>query len=284
MIEYSDESMLSYAALYSDYNDIDIFVEDKTLVGVYEYIFKRLIGNAARITSITPLNGRKGVLECARRLKSDRSRKRFFLLDGDFHWVKKRVPKIRDVYTLKCYSIENLIIEREAVVNVAHLHTPGQRRDAIMAQIPEEFLLDIADAFFHLFALYGFHGEVNGEMQTVSYSAIRLCSNTREGIICPDLTKRRIRELVSYLRANGKISGIKAYRTLLNNMKSRDRLFVQKFVSGKDYILPIVQALLTSKFNVHGDRNQLLFQLAAQSSLTNEPSLSNALLRRATAA
>src|SRR6185437_15212835 len=127
--------MRAFTAIYRPYNDIDIYVEDNSFIGLYERIFGRLLSGVAKVTSVTPLPGRDAVLNEAKRLKSDRTRRRFFLIDGDFFWVIGPVTKVRSVYMLKCYSFENLAYERGPVLNTAYTLAPGRS----MASIDDAF-------------------------------------------------------------------------------------------------------------------------------------------------
>jgi hypothetical protein len=154
MVVFSPGSMQAYAALYRPYNDIDIFVEDRSLVGLYERVFSRLLDGVARIASVTPLHGRRAVIEEAIRVRRDRSRKRFFLLDGDFEWVFGRYVRFANVYTLKCYSFENLAWELPAIYEAARTLAPDLPEGEVTRRLSHQHLHSIVRTLLPLFVLY----------------------------------------------------------------------------------------------------------------------------------
>jgi len=186
MITYSPQSMRAFTALYRPYNDIDIYVEDRTLVGLYERIFSRLLKGAARISSVTPLGDRDAVVAEARRLKNDRGRRRFFLIDGDFCWVLGPCPRVRGLYMLKCYSIENFVFEHDSVLKIAGALVPGRPTAQLSTVFSQTHFDTITEALLPLFTAYAMGQLLQCHCETVGFSVFRLLKNNTSGLIHSD--------------------------------------------------------------------------------------------------
>ena len=56
---YSESALLNRVLFYSDYNDINIFVEDEFKEFIYENIFQRMFNYKIKINKILPMKGKK---------------------------------------------------------------------------------------------------------------------------------------------------------------------------------------------------------------------------------
>ena len=148
MIAYSDKSQIAFSAFYRKYNDIDIYVEDITLIGLYERVFSRLLEGAAKITSVTPLGNRAAVILEAKRLRKDKTRKRFFLIDGDFHWLLEAKPRIKNLYSLQCYCFENLAFNHHAVLKISLALSHQKTSDQLTSIFSQDRIDFIIGCFF----------------------------------------------------------------------------------------------------------------------------------------
>ncbi len=272
--------MAAYAALYSPYNDIDIYVEDKTLVGLYERICKRLIPTGHRVSAVIPLDGKLQVLSEARLLRGDNSRRRLFLLDGDFDWVLNRQAKIKDVYYLKCYSVENLAWELEAIMEAAKIFAPSLTDEQIATYVNEQAISAICTSLFPLFVVYAAVSKLNPTLATVSYSVTRLTTAAFRSRICDRRINARILQLLSLLRVNLGRDTIKAEMREIVSKFSGSYLDTCKIISGKDYLVPLIMFLFQDRFNFRGAKEQLLALLIDKAQLNNDSGLRKALLRR----
>lgn len=143
-LEYSENGLRNRMLFYSGNNDINIYVEDSGKEYLYEEIFKRLLGESYRITSIFPLGGKMQVLkEYVRKGESSSNgNPNVFLLDGDFDryldyenvnkddytgpvdddsmledFILGKMFKSKSVIYLESYNIENYYIDENAIVS-----------------------------------------------------------------------------------------------------------------------------------------------------------------------
>lgn len=282
MVSYSPDSMRAFTAIYRPYNDIDIYVEDNSLVGLYERLFGRILNGVARITSVTPLSGRDAVIEEARRLRSDKNRRRFFLLDGDFFWVLGPVPKIRNTYMLNCYSLENLAYERRPILNAAYALAPERAIASIDNAFSDEIFESTTKKLLPLFALYAIGHLLNATCETVNFSVHRLLPNN--GYILSDSALReRMREVIAHLRKTESWQDIIDAKKRVRGALEEANVADSRFISGKGYLSGILLRWFQREASFRGNPRQLISLILDNSSLTVDPKLARALKRAAKA-
>ena len=84
-LEYSFDASLNRTLFYSEFNDINIYVEDINKEYEYETVFKRLLGDEYRISSIFCMGGKIGVIKAFEENKKQNINDlNFYIVDGDF--------------------------------------------------------------------------------------------------------------------------------------------------------------------------------------------------------
>ena len=272
---FSDAAMPAYAALYQPYNDIDIYVEDKTLVGLYETIFRRMLGPAMRVYSVTPLGGNGNVEAEALRLQNDNSRRRFFLTDGDFKWVHAANLNIKDLYRLNCYSVENLAWSYSNIIDVAQNYAPELTRAAVESALPPSILLDFVTCMHPLFVLYAVCDKLDATCTTVQHSVVRLID--RQNHVCDRIAvKKRMRDIYKHLLENHSKSRVKSVKLEIETNIASKSANDGRLISGKDYLIQFLLFVMQDKFRFRGNRNQLLSDILSLSTYDIDPDFSNA--------
>lgn len=115
---YSEAALLNRVLFYSDYNDINIFVEDEYKEYIYENIFQRMFNYKIKIAKILPMKGKPGVEKAFREYGQQYDNKpAIYLVDGDFDLVmeKEMVESPNYIY-LEKYNIESYYIDEKAVL------------------------------------------------------------------------------------------------------------------------------------------------------------------------
>lgn len=114
---YSEEALLNRTLFYSNYNDVNIFVEDEGKEYIYEDIFQRMFDSQIKIRKILPMKGKPGVEKAFKEYGSEYDGKpAFYLVDGDFDLVmgKQMIENPNYIY-LEKYNIESYYIDEKAV-------------------------------------------------------------------------------------------------------------------------------------------------------------------------
>ncbi|WP_410052541.1 DUF4435 domain-containing protein [Bradyrhizobium sp. SZCCHNRI1003] len=258
MPRFSAKSMTAYAALWRPYNDVDIYVEDTNLIGFYERLFQTMLGARTTVKAIIPLANKAAVLAEARRLATDTSRKRFFLIDGDFEWSTGRIPRARGLYMLRCYSIENFAWDLRSLHQAAQKCAPQMTTSQIEAALTEAELRSVIDQLFPLFIAYAVCFRLGASCETVSHAVVRLFETEASPKLCARKIRSRIRDIVRAARAEFGLDLIRRERRHVQLCLERRRVEPAHFISGKDYLLKFVNAIFHQRFGYRGNMRQLL--------------------------
>lgn len=122
ILEYSFYGSLNRTLFYSEINDINIYVEDKGKEYEYETIFKRLLGDNYRISSIFGMGGKLEVIKAFEENQSENIvQSNYYIVDGDFDRYIAPENMIDDSHFiyLNSYNIENYYIDKEACYKYA---------------------------------------------------------------------------------------------------------------------------------------------------------------------
>lgn len=121
-LAYSSEASVTRYMFYQGLNDINIFIEDEGKEYEYETIFKRLLGDKYKITSIFAGGGKKGIENIYKEFgianENNPKIKNIYIVDGDFDryiYPDKMIISPCYIY-LKTYNIENYLIDENACI------------------------------------------------------------------------------------------------------------------------------------------------------------------------
>lgn len=272
MVSYSPRSARALGFLKSPYNDVEIFVEDTGNHNMWLRVLRALLPKQTRLSSVNLLGGRENVLEACRRDQGADTRRRLYIIDADFdHAHKIRKPRLRHLYRLRAYCIENILISPEALLEVAEECAPSLTPSQLSNQLDLPSLFRDCDALLRpLFALYAVVNFVDPSLQTVGYGIVRLLKNS-PGDVSLDADKIRSRMLSLARAARGSVGLLafqNAHRRLRMHLKN---ISTRKLVSGKDGIYPIIVLRLKKRVGYRGSDEQLKVKLAQVFDPRSEP-------------
>ncbi|NWA06916.1 DUF4435 domain-containing protein [Pseudomonas gingeri] len=237
------------SVFFEERNEIDIYIEDTALGSekIASKIYSRIFGGTYKLEQIFPLGGRGAVISKFNEVKNLLTRPSLFVIDGDiYHLTGDHVKDEVGLYRLPCYCIENLIMDPSAI------HAVIDEEDPIRTE------LDLIQAFDYdgwktlnksklkdLFIEYAISRVLNPSEPTISYEVKNLVSGS-DGCIDDVKLATRLADLAS--KAIAKV-GEENYRV------TRDRILLEygksqlddlDFVSGKDYLFPLLKTRLRS--------------------------------------
>jgi hypothetical protein len=234
---------------YEEYNDVDIYIED-TAEG-YRKIFKELLNKALgtkfKIEQVFPLGNREQVIEECRKNQTSDGRKKVYIVDGDFHILNdSTAPSLNGLFVLPRYCVENYLFCENAICQTADEEECEMEIDQIKATIDfDSWLTENESLLLDLFIVYAICFKHIPHEQTVGYKVSKLC-NSNSGVVNPEKVKARKDDLTVKLinhfgeeRLNTEIEIIK------ERIKEKDKKLL-RFVSGKDYLLPLLITRLQS--------------------------------------
>lgn len=113
--ELTDSFLSGQDILYSQFNDIEFFVEDTEQEHFYFNVLKKLFPDL-KFEKIFPLNGKKNVSDAA--IINVGNKKKVYIVDLDFDHILNAVQNLDNLFYLRKYSIENYLFSKNAVYEV----------------------------------------------------------------------------------------------------------------------------------------------------------------------
>ncbi len=156
MIVYPRRSRRAIGRLMAPYNDIDIYVEDITYVGVYERLINRALAGRAKVTKVIPLGPRDIVISAARDDDGVGGRPRLYIVDGDLDLIASiRQRSHKNLHRLRVYSVENLLFEQNALEAFCAFACPGKVTHDAVKEIDLDHIRDEINkkAYLYIVAL-----------------------------------------------------------------------------------------------------------------------------------
>lgn len=279
MVHYSPKAARAIGFLKKFYNDIEIFVEDTSSPNIHVFIYQRILAGRVRLTSVTALNGWKGVIDACKLDQSNDGRKKLYIIDGDLDLIAgKPKSKLRHLYRLQCYCVENMLLSEEAILRICMESDPrvGAQQAAQHLKFAA-WLEQIRADLIALFVAYGIAHLKTPTLSTISFSIFRMCDVTSTGpIIRPRKVSQRIRglyrQMIHEVALNVLVSARKVISGKLHGSSTDIR-----FISGK-YLIALLHPKLHRGFGYRGRADQLATRLALDFDPKVEPLLARRLI------
>lgn len=248
MLRWPARANAAVRALFQPLQDIDVYVEDQDDEVFYRALLQRLSGSKIRIARVLGLGGRQAVMAAATTHPQD-GRPTLFIVDGDFEWVRgDPAPAAPSLIRLDAYCIENFLVCEEAIALVVSQDAVLSPDDAKLTVGLEAWLDEISDPLIQLFAAFATSNRLNPPAATVSMGVGVLCNASRRGKP-QELAQAKVERVTTKLLAEAAaVAGAEATRQLYEEILARTRALSRPIdiVSGKDFLLPLVNARLQS--------------------------------------
>lgn len=268
----------SVGLLYRPLQDLEVYVEDKDSEVFYLELLGRLMPNGKKIKKVIPLNGRSNVVDFCNRY-SDPS-PALFLIDGDLDLILNvREVGLKNLFQLRSYCIENYLFcltgSREIIVESSGKILPEK---ALPTEEWEAFFNNVSEPLRELFLVFAAARVLAPTLKTVSlgYASISTQKMRKRGLE-PDLTKiSSVSEAIkkqSLQFATEEVwdSTIEQLRETAKDIQTID------MVSGKDFLLPMLDMFIRSKGGNTVSTESLMFRLARHCSVNRLEELGVAL-------
>lgn len=240
MLERSKSAKRAMPVFYQELNDVNIYIED-TAPGydrIYQNILTNLLDNF-RIKKIFPIGSRKEVLDMAR--KNITSLDAFFIVDGDLYILGGEIDDIPDnVIVLERYCIENYLADKNSLNEIIreeiNCFTENSENDFIEF---DSFMGSLRENLESLFILFTICHTMETGIKNVSYGYNSIIKNGNGDI---DPTKIADLKNIIYSQLSEKLS-LPYLDYKISELKSkvdRDMCFALKYVSAKDFTLPLL--------------------------------------------
>lgn len=275
MISYSARAAKALGFLKQTYNDIEIFVEDTANPMMWLRLLKCVLPEHIKLQSVNLMGGKSNVINACKMDQSNDNRRKLYIIDADFdHLANRRKPRLKHLYRLNSYCVENIILHPHCVAQVCLDCSTSTNQNAAYNEIDYPGMIGAHEELLRsLFLIYAASQEVGAGVPTVQFSIHRLMTKAA-GLWHLDAAKvrARIRQVV---RDSIRAVGLNAFSSKRRELQFRSRqLPFDQVVSGKDCILPIVWKRLCSKFGYRGNSEQFKVHLAKEFKSEFEPWLS----------
>lgn len=240
MMERSTAARKARSVFFEHRNTIDIYVED-TALG-YKKIFKGLLNRALNskylINDVFPLGGRNAVINEWEKDTNKRDRPRLYIVDGDLHLMNGNLARAEGLYSLPFYCIENILICEHALTQLMVEEDPEREYDELKKILDFPTWVKDNQPLLNLFVFYAICFKHCPEIKTVSCKLKDFISSD-SGVVDELKIKNKINELQGHI--TNKIGEesfkqeIELYHQVIENNNS-----LTKFVSAKDYLLPLL--------------------------------------------
>lgn len=244
MLERSDSAKIGLSAFFYNYNDIDIFIED-TAFG-YSKIFANLVSRAISqnisIDRIFPLGGRDNVLSHARRVIEEKSeRPALFVVDGDLYLLCGEYEELpENTLVLPRYCIENFLIDENAIIELADEESPSLDIEQIMQQMEiSNWIESTRENLQYMFILFAAAHKLKLGVKTVARGYKSICQDEHGSIDATKITNI-IKEIEGNLYNAHPQHVVDEIIENIRSSISAESCFLKKYVSAKDFTLPLV--------------------------------------------
>lgn len=278
MISYSARAAKALGFLKQRYNDVEIFDEDASGHAMWLRLLRKLLPGNVRLESVNVLGGRGNVIEACRLDQINDGRKKLYIVDGDFDYVtNKSLPRLRHLYRLKAYSIENLILHPLCIFQVCRDYDPTVNSANALQRIEYDRLIGQHELLVKaLYVVYATAQEFGLGIETVKYSVYKVL--TKKG----KSHELDVGKVWSRIRAIVRVS-VRSVEVVKCSRKRRELwargkvLELDRVVSGKNCILPILWLHMRSHHNDQGNQEEFKLQLAKEFTKGCEPFLARRL-------
>jgi hypothetical protein len=278
MLRHSPAAARALAFLKRPYNDIDIFVEDTGNHNMWLAIVRKIIPPRIRLTSVNLLGGKQSVIAACKLDQVIDGRRKLYIIDGDFDIIlRRKKPRLKHLYRIRAYCIENLLINEAAAINVGLIFRPTWDEQRVRAELQFETTVGLAyKRLAPLFQIYAVAYSVDPSIRTIGNPVTSLYLSVNEGIeICPKKVAIVARQVARRVRAVVGYQGW--FRQIEEVRQSAAGMPYQCWISGKNYIFPLFKLILKKRVAAVCDSEQLKVLLANSWTDFNEPRLAHRL-------
>ncbi len=269
MLEYSPEGKDALPCFYRDYNDIDVFIEDDSLEIFYQEILGKLLNKSIKITRIFSTSGKSELLEKFHGyIESSEIDKAFFIVDPDFdHILGTMHPSHARLHILDEYCIENYLFEEKAFISVCLEEKPGKRIDWDSKVNYSAWLEGVTGQLTPLFACFIYTQKKGISEPNVGLGIGKFISGSP-----PSLDPKRIDAFIVGFKCNAFIAeGSQQDIDLQQIVSAMGATSAERkrYISGKDFMFPLLSWELTRHTNKKIDHESLRFRIMKHCTLTS---------------
>ena len=233
------------SGLLSQYNDIDIYIEDtkKGFQKLYINLLSRHFGKSVKINDVNPLGPRDVVIKTCKNKVNEKkiTRPSLFIIDGDLYLLKgESSPLPKGVFRLPRYSIENILLDEKAIIEYLNEEHTTKLSDEIGSELDFKNTFERnKDSLINLFIHYALAQTIKKiTLKTIKFKIKNFLNN--ESKLCDALISSRTLEFKTQIINN---SSQEHYDNKISEFRTRlttNDCQLLCHISGKDYLFPLL--------------------------------------------
>ncbi|WP_339493381.1 DUF4435 domain-containing protein [Pseudomonas sp. EA_35y_Pfl1_P108] len=278
ILTWSTAASKSIGLLYRQLQPIEVYVEDSNSEAFYFELLNRMLEDEKKIRKIIPLNGRTNVLNYCEDF--DHSTPALFIIDGDLDlfWGVREVGRT-NLFQHRAYCIENYLICKNAAIELIVESSGTVLREQALTDLEWREALASVDALKNLFVTFAAARVAHPELKTVSHGHSSIITQqVRKKPPVVDVEKIATLE-ESIKQACIDQVGENEWRRIRREVELKSaEIDAVDGVSGKDFLLPILDHFIRSKGCATVNTESLMFKLAKYCKLERLADLKRCLL------
>lgn len=244
MLERSNAGKFGSAVFFHDRNDIDIYIED-TAEGyskIFSNILSKSLGGNLSLERVFPLGCRQKVTEAATKYLNGTNKGNFsvFIVDGDLYLLSGEYDVLpENLIVLHRYCVENFLFDEDAFLKILDEECSDKSYEQLKNDLNfKEWWSSNAKYLRRLFEVYSICHKLKLGIKTVGrgHSEIVLDGN---GNVSAEKTQKLIDEIYREINLLMPINDFNIELNEIKKLSVSDYDFMHKYVSAKDYLLPL---------------------------------------------
>lgn len=278
VLSWSSAASKSIGLLYRELQSIEVYVEDSNSEAFYFELLNRMIEGDKKIRKIIPLHGRKNVIDHCESF--DHRTPALFIIDGDLDlFLNLRERGKTNLFQHKAYCIENYLICKDAAVELIVESSGTLLREDALTDVEWNSALSSIEALKSLFVTFAAAKVAYPELKTVSHGHMSVITQ-RVRKRPPEVDIQKVKDLEESIKQDciGKV-GEDQWVIIRKQVEiNAERIHPIDGVSGKDFLLPILDHFVRSKGCGTTNTESLMFKLAKYCKLDRLSELRTSLL------
>lgn len=268
MLERGLAAKKAKSVFFEERNTIDIYIED-TAIGykkIYKCILNRILDGKYLINDVFPLGGKNAVLQSWESDRNKRNRPQLHIIDGDIELLSGTRLCDKGLYTLPYYCIENIFLCEQALLDILVEEDPERERDELSAafNFSEWNRLNL-EPLIKLFIVYFLTKKHAPTIPSIHYQVSKLVNNN-SGVVDEDKINARISSLEGEIIKVISPEQLQAEKDEIHRAIDGD-FDIKKYISGKDYLLPLIVTRMKSIVNTKVSNITLKHRISQRCSL-----------------
>lgn len=270
---WSIKAKQAVSIFFAKWNDIDIYIEDREHITVKIYIelLSRISNGKYKIERVFPLGGRENVIEsCKKANTKKKTRLSLFIIDGDLDLLLGiEQPNIPRLYRHQFYCIENVLIDKEAGVEIMYEDDSRRNREEIASELNfEKRFNEEVNILLELFIVFSLMRIFSPGEISISLKITHFTTGGKTPKLDTDkITKYIDKNITDMIEKHGEET-VNSIKTKIQKRIDSNTLSYN-YISGKDFLLPLFDRIMRSVVKITTSKSSLKMRLAKKCDISH---------------